>query len=212
MTQFPPPPEPSRPPSDPFTPPPPAPLPPYSKAAITGFVLSLVGCTAVAAPFGLIFGIVGITKTGGNRLRGRGLAIAAIPISLVSGVAGVFFGLGMAVFASVAIFQVRLPEVLSADAAHVEDAMAVLRDVATKDFNDAVSDEQLTAWLIAVGTKHGKLNGPVPPPVSTAGNLITYTGQFASGSADISLRSGLDGFALKIDDIMVAGSSPRGSP
>ena len=68
---------------------------PWSVAAIAGLVLSLLGCSLIGAVLGLILGIVGITRTRGGRRRGMGLAIAAIPISLGTGLIGVFLGIGM---------------------------------------------------------------------------------------------------------------------
>lgn len=47
--------------------------------AIAGFVLALIG----GILFGLVFGIVGIVRTQGGQRRGRGLAVAAIIISML---------------------------------------------------------------------------------------------------------------------------------
>ena len=49
--------------------------------AITGFVLSLLGCTW---PLGLVFSIIGMNQTGKDPSQGgRGLAIAGLVISIV---------------------------------------------------------------------------------------------------------------------------------
>ena len=57
----------------------------WSALAISGFVLSLVGCLGITAALGLVFGIAGILATRGRRKRGFGLAVAAIPISMLTG-------------------------------------------------------------------------------------------------------------------------------
>ena len=69
----------------PYTPGQRPPGPPFSRLALSGFVCSLLGWTGMGAILGVIFGIAGILATAGGRLRGRGLAIAALPISLVTG-------------------------------------------------------------------------------------------------------------------------------
>ena len=90
----------------------------WSAAAVAGFVLSLVGCLIVTAPLGLILGIVGIVTTRGGRRRGMGLAIAAIPISLLTGVFSLIVVANVVVFGQV-LFQAKeqLPQLLKLDAA-----------------------------------------------------------------------------------------------
>src|SRR5699024_8614215 len=61
-----------------------APPPPSSGAAITGFVLGLLGvlmCGGLTAPFGLVFSAIGMKETGAASplpKGGRGLAIAGL--------------------------------------------------------------------------------------------------------------------------------------
>ncbi len=62
--------------------------PRMSKSAMTGFVVSLLGCIpVVTSVVGLVFGIIGFRNTASPMVRGRGFAIAAIVLSLV-GLAG----------------------------------------------------------------------------------------------------------------------------
>lgn len=57
--------------------------------AITGFVLSLLGCTW---PLGLVFSIIGMSQTGKDPSQGgRGLAIAGLVISIVWAVMTIVF-------------------------------------------------------------------------------------------------------------------------
>lgn len=66
-----------------------APPPPSSGAAITGFVLGLLGvlmCGGLTAPFGLVFSAIGMKETGAAAplpKGGRGLAIAGLVTSLI---------------------------------------------------------------------------------------------------------------------------------
>ena len=59
--------------------------PPFSVAAITSLVFSLLFCIPGMAVLGLILGVVGIFTTGGGARRGRGLAIAGMLLSFMVG-------------------------------------------------------------------------------------------------------------------------------
>jgi len=62
--------------------------PRWSALAITAFVLSFIGFLGFTAILAIIFGAVGIWVTRAGCRRGMGLAIAAIPIALVTGLFG----------------------------------------------------------------------------------------------------------------------------
>jgi len=204
-------------------PPPPTPLgthtagaqatsPRWSVSAIAGFVLSLLGCTGIGAILGLILGIVGIVVTRDGRRRGLGLAIAAIPISLVTGTLSVFIALGMFVAAAFLNITTKLPELLELDASGIGE----LRKLTTDDFDDEVADEDFRVWLAKVGEKHGKLIsislGTSPPTTSQRDGhtVFSFPGKFVNGNANISVVLSKGGIRdLRIDDVEVDGVSPR---
>ncbi len=55
-----------------------------SGAAVAGFILSLAGLVVplITSLLGLIFSIVGLGKTGAGRMKGRGLAVAGLVLSI----------------------------------------------------------------------------------------------------------------------------------
>ncbi|MHC6222091.1 DUF4190 domain-containing protein [Arthrobacter sp. MMS24-S77] len=59
--------------------------PPFSKAAITGFIISCVGLFvfAMAGPLGTAISGIGFRRAREHGLRGRGLAIAGMVIGIV---------------------------------------------------------------------------------------------------------------------------------
>lgn len=59
--------------------------PPFSVAAITSLVFSLLFCIPGMAVLGLLLGVIGIFTTGGGARRGRGLAIAGMLLSFMVG-------------------------------------------------------------------------------------------------------------------------------
>jgi hypothetical protein len=190
--------------------------PKWSAAAISGFVLSLLGCLGITALLGLVLGIVGILRTGGGQRRGRGLAIAAIPISLVMGVLSlsIAFSAYMAMQAKDVLEQV--PTVLAADSAGTMAAASALRQLATTGFNDDVGDAALEAWLKQVAEKHGRLAQPpqlsrVQPPAQPdqKTRAINFEGKFINGTASVSITFDSSDWEVKIDDIAVDGVSPR---
>ena len=184
----------------------------WSAAAIAGFVLSLLGCTGIGAVLGLILGIVGIVVTHGGRRRGLGLAIAAIPISLLTGVLSVLIGLSVAMFMAIAAVVEDLPALLELDASGI----ASLRELTTDDFNTEVTDEDFRIWLAQLSEKHGKLISislETGPPTTTKRDghpVISLPGKFVNGGANISIVLSPEGLRrLRIDDIEVDGLSPR---
>ncbi|MFQ5462331.1 MAG: hypothetical protein ACE5E5_06850 [Phycisphaerae bacterium] len=162
---------------------------PWSKAAVVGFGASFCGCTIVGSLIGLILGIVGIVMTGGGTRRGRGLAIAAIPISLLTGVVGAYMGLGIYAYSRMAHIVGQIPAALNeADPAA---AAAKLRKLASDDFKDQVSVSDLAAWVAGAREAHGKLVSMKPDqndpggPTKTGWLYLNYEGKFVNGDASV---------------------------
>lgn len=189
--------------------------PPWSAAAIAGFVLSLLGCAGITALAGLILGVVGIFKTRGGQRRGLGLAVAAIPISLVMGCLSILV-------VTLTIFGVRgktavdqLPTVLAADSSATVEAVSALRAIASDEFNAEVNDEALEEWLQDVGAKHGRLvevlkaSRVQPKESPTGARTVNFDGKFVNGPAGIAVTFKRSGWDVKIDDLAVDGVSSR---
>ncbi len=190
------------------------PPPPWSAAAIAGFVLSLLGCVGITALGGLIFGVVGIFKTRGGQLRGRGLAVAAIPISLVMGCLSVLLVISVIVIVRGGAIVDQLPTILTADSATTTEAVSALRAITSQDFNADVTTEALQDWLKEVGANHGRLVAvPELSPVQTktsqdGGKAMNFDGKFVSGPASITITFKREGWNVKIDDLAIDGVSP----
>jgi len=131
----------------------------WSPAAIIGFVLSLLGCTVIGAVLGLVFGVFGIVRCRGGRRKGMGLAIATIPISVVTGVIGVFMGLAiLALGGLLESAQLELPIILGSQGSSLENSAAQLEDYLSESARAAVSDTAiLSDWLGAVRSEHGTM-------------------------------------------------------
>ena len=186
---------------------------PWSAAAITGFVLSLLGCVGITALLGFIFGIIGVVRTKEGQRRGLGLAIAAIPISLITGAISVLIGFSLLVLWQMGPQFARLGEALeSSDPAATVTA---IRTFSSDSFNQAVSDEDLRNWLDQVRTAHGKLvepGRPAAPPTETEDGGIRFSQQakFVNGTASVTIELKRDGLlSFQIDDFAVDGVSPR---
>ncbi len=193
-------------------------LPPWSIAAIAGFVLSLLGFLGVTAVLGLILGIVGIITTGDGRRRGRGLAIAAIPISVVTGAIFVLLLAAILFFLRAAELPIKLQSALAADSSSLVGAADTLRELGSAKFNDEVSAEAMQAWLKQINAKHGKLTSAkldTDKMVSwrpDGATSLNVSGKFVNGPALIQLVFSKEkAWSLRIDDIDIGGSSPRGS-
>lgn len=185
---------------------------PWSAAAVSGIVLSVVGCLGVTAVMGLIFGIVGIYRTRGGVRRGRGLAIAAIPISVVTGLISVvpMFFLVLAVHTTE--LSDRIPQVFTADRAHAAEAVSIVREFASSEFNESVSDDRLLAWLDQVRATHGKLvqiEQPAAVPGSSGKLELSFETKFINGTSNIFVAVKIKGLQMKLNNISVGGLSPR---
>ncbi len=191
--------------------------PRWSAAAIGGFVLSILGFLGVTALLGLIFGIVGIFTTSGGRRRGRGYAIAAIPISVVTGVIFVFLCMAVLFIARAAKIPDKLKAVLGSDSLVVADSADLLREAGSPAFREEVSTEALQAWITQLIAKHGKLTAASldfeqKTAVAPDGSMfLNFKSKFVNGPAEIRLTfQKKDLGSLRFDDIEIDGSSPRG--
>ncbi len=192
--------------------------PPWSAAAIAGFVCSLLGCLGITAVAGLVLGVVGLKKTSGGRRRGRGFAVAAIPLSLISGIAAFLLGLAIVVGGQLNDMPDRIEAVLKLASGKPTEAADLFRQMGSSDFNEAVSSEALGQWLKKIIAEHG-----TPVKVLIEPNQLgigegpddkltqSMTGKFVNDKVDLVITfSKHSGFGrLKIDDILIGGSSPR---
>lgn len=191
----------------------------WSAAAISGFILSLLGCTGVGAVLGLILGIIGIFATRGGRRRGMGLAIAAIPISLIMGL----MSLGLAVLAIAGVrmshVATELPAIMGAEAAGPSAAADVLLNLASDEFREEVGPEGVLPWLVHVAKTHGKFVEAVPTTGNPMGSTpeghlyLSLDGKFVNGRTNIKIVFDAESIwgLPKIIDIEVDGVSPRKS-
>ncbi len=189
---------------------------PWSAAAIGAFVLALLGWIGITAVLGLLFACIALYTTRGGRRRGLGLAIAAIPISLLTGAFAVVVLLAIIVFGRIAMVTNRLEPVFNSSG---EPAMQVsaLRELTSSEFNEAVGDESLRAWFAQVNNKHGSLTQLAFEPgegfvVKPDGAVrLSIPGKFVKGDASIHVTFDQDGvWDARIGDIEVDGVSPRG--
>ena len=189
----------------------------WSAMAVVAFIFSFIFCIPVFPLVGIILAIVGIIATSNQQRRGRGLAIAAIPISLVSILAGGLLWAGgilsgIQVTKSLAATQM----LFQADSDELAAAADEMLELTTQDFQDSVSSERLIEWAKSICSKHGKLTNvqfstDAPPPGTEA--VLLLQAKFVNGTAVIRLTLGQSFESLNklvtIDDIEVAGSSPR---
>lgn len=192
---------------------------PWSAAAIAAVVLSILGFLGFTAILGIIFGVVGIIVTSGGRRRGMGLAIASIPISLVTGAISAFIIISIVFFARGAEFIKKIEPVFSASAGSMHEAATALHDLGSTSFQEAVDADRLEVWLREIGKEHGKLTAVKldqtnPIAKNPSGEaVLNIDGKFVNGPATIRLTFTKENiWTPRIDDIEVSGSSPRASP
>lgn len=187
----------------------------WSALAISGFVLSFLGCLGITAALGLVFGIAGIVATRGGKKRGFGLAVAAIPISIVTCAVGVggYYSMKMLADAVMDRMSVVVDVVGSAPDESAE-AFATLREGCSDEFIKKISDESLTLWLATIREKHGSLvsTDKTPMPLHDGGGL-QINAKFVNGPAPIVFRfSTASGTKMLIDYIDVDGLALGQSP
>lgn len=189
---------------------------PMSAAAVAGFVCSLVFCIPFLAPLlGLIFGLVGIVRTSGGRRRGRGLAIAALPIALLFGAGHTWVAVAaFNWFQSMKALADGVQVALRASGPRVPEAAADLYQLSSKRFRVQVSEEQFQNWMAGVVKEHGQLQaiGLAQTPFEQVGPdqfVCRQVGRFVNGEAVIEVICAFDGEAgLRFDDIRIDGDSP----
>ncbi len=186
---------------------------PWSVAAIVAFVASLLGFLGVTAIVGLVSGILGIVRTAGGQRRGLGLAIAAIPISCITGL--LFLGVGAVVFAGIALSKAgeQAARILKADAA---GALAVVQSVGSEELRAAINEKEVGEWLAAVRERHGTFSGIVPESVdpqetdSDTIQTVQFMAKFAKGQVPLGISFSLkfDGW-YRLEDLSIDGMSLR---
>ncbi len=189
--------------------------PRWSALAVTAFVLSFIGFLGFTAILGIIFGVVGIVVTGGGRRRGRGLAIAAIPISIVTGLIGAFLLIGIVwvVKMNAVTRQVEMVLAATGDSAKATDDLLAN---SSHSFQEKVSRQRLTEWLNEVHRKHGTLTSLEQ---RMTGNSFaaesekavwSLPAKFTNGSAMVRVHFQQQSLTTPlVDDIDVDGVSPR---
>lgn len=191
---------------------------PYSGISIAAFVLSILGCLGISAVLGFILGIVGIVITRKGQKRGMGLAIAALPISLVMGAISVLLFVSILFVGQSAIMLKQLPIFLSAEGEITDANLAEFRKICTADFNMNVSNEQMRAWVHKIVEEHGKFtevndNFEGATPGANGKFSVSVQAKFVNGPAQVTLVIVQDPFwEVNLDDIMIDGSSPRDGP
>ena len=191
--------------------------PRWSALAITAFMLSLIGFLGVTAILGIILGVAGIVVTRGGRRRGVGLAVAAIPISLVTGGLGVLFLVTGVMVWRMGETSKRIEPALSASSADVTASAGEIYAMGSPAFQSAASKDRIEKWLADVKQKHGTLNGlerqddfGFITKTSQGGFVLNLRGKFTNGPALLRIRFSPN-YILepRIDDIEVDGFSPR---
>jgi hypothetical protein len=224
MTQFEPPQPPGMPPTEPAAASAPYVEPPLSKAAVSGLVCSLIICIPVVPLVGLILGIIGIPATAAGKRRGRGLAIGAIIVAVVTtGLQGLLSAGVVVTLMRYLSFQKEIaPPIraaLKASTPRVPEAAQEAYQVMSPRFQVKVSQEQFEQWLRTVIAKHGQLQEIQQPEdprefmvQEPYGLTFNLTGRFVNGEATITIRCGFSSNwsgQLEADDILVDGVSPR---
>lgn len=196
----------------------PIPRKPYSGIAVAAFVLSLLGCLGISAVLGFILGIAGIILTRNGQKRGMGLAIAALPISLIMGALSFVLFIIILIAGRSAVMLAQLPLFLAKEGELTDENLAEFRKFCTADFNMQVSNEQMRAWVHKMVDEHGKftdmddsIDGAVP---GADGQFsLSVKAKFVNGPAQVTLVLVQDPFwEINLNDVMIDGSSPRDGP
>lgn len=208
MTQFP-----SQPAFPQYNVPPPPPIAPWSGSAIAGFILSFFGCSIIGGLIGLILGIVGIFDCKGGRRRGMGLAIAAIPVALLSSAFTVLMVVMAVAFAG-ELAKAGKAITTAVQSADKVEAASVIQKFTSDDFDEDVSKEALADWLTKLDATHGRLieltldkDQPFMPSNDDFIHL-NYDGKFVNGTADVTV---VIDFPFTVVDFEVESNSPRTS-
>jgi len=189
----------------------------WSVAAITAFILSFLGCVALPVPLALVLAIIGIINTSGGKLRGLGLAVAAIPISLLMGVLSLpLFAVVVMGSATMALVQ-QLPPTLTGATADTVAAARIIREFAADDFRNTVGEEDLRVWFDGILAEHGKLTrfNETRNPLQQSGPgayELTLEGVFVNDTVPVVFEFSMASlWKFAIDDIEIDGQSPKKS-
>ena len=189
----------------------------WSALAITAFVLSFIGFLGFTAILAIIFGVAGIWVTRAGRRRGMGLAIAAIPIALVTGAFGAAMLYGGVTFWRMYQTSERISPVFSASSEMVSQSASEILALGSPSFQSAVGKEKVEAWLGEVRRKHGTLTSlqrdldtNLITPGPSGNPVLNLRGKFTNGPALVRITfSSQSLLEPRIDDIDVDGVSVR---
>jgi len=188
---------------------------PWSATAVTAFILSFLGCIAVPLPVALVLAVIGILQTSSGQRRGLGLAIAAIPISLVCGLFSIVLLVGVVLALAATAVKQGLPAALTASTQNSSEAARVVYEYASQDFREAVSEDRLRVWFDDVLTQHGKPTRIKPadqPVVHASGTQfdLQFQAEFVNGTVPLVVKFTMESiWRFAIDDIEIDGRSPR---
>ncbi|MGB0716666.1 MAG: hypothetical protein ACPGXK_12355 [Phycisphaerae bacterium] len=183
---------------------------PWSTMSIAAFIMSFTVCLS---PVALPFGIAGIIRTSSGTRKGLPLAIASIPISLAGGVMGflmVFVGF---LVSNVVVVAQTVEDVLAAELN--AEAVESFRSIASDQFNAAVSDEAILAWLTQVRAEQGKLAAELPMPQDantddgTGITEVQFEGRFVNGNETVEVSFTPPGFGdtVHLQSIRIGNAS-----
>ena len=210
--------------------------PRYSNAAVIAFILALVlllPCLAgvvtrfvgfkawipailAGAAGGLlavVLGIVGIVKTSARRRRGRGLAIAAIPLGVLAALSQLTIGSAITRFKATTEHSRKALAILETPRSRLpEEVSEWYEAMPSARFKVAVTEAQFRQWLEEVQAKHGQLQeaerSKQKPKTRDGAIAFNFVGRFVNGATDIEVLVGLDMQGPRVDDLRVGGSSP----
>ncbi len=184
--------------------------PRWSLLAIAAFVLSFL---LALAPIGVVLGGVGILVTHGGRRRGRGLAIAAIPIGIMMTGMTTILALGIYIASQTSLLGSQVTDTWKGSRADIPSRSTALYEKCSDRFRDAVSGEAFEAWAAGVAEKHGSLQGTkrsAQAITSAVGTTTMHvTGQFVNGPADIAITFAFPSFTPEVDGLAIDGVSPK---
>ncbi len=191
---------------------------PYSGIAIAAFVLSILGCLGISAVLGFILGIVGIVQTRNGQKRGMGLAIAALPISLIMGALSVVLCILTVVSMKSIEILTTLPAYITVEGELSDENLIEFRKFCSADFNTLVSNEHIRSWVSTISDKQGKfveldIKSQEVVPGAAGDFSISVKSKFVNGSTRITVKFVPESvWDIKLDDIIIDGSSPRDGP
>lgn len=143
--------------------------------AITALVLSFLGCTGILAIVSIIMSVVVLRRGKDGRNHGKGLAIAAIIISVISLVVGALIAVGVvaAVNSIVEVDDLETGQCVTADG--LSDTTAkMVTDIQVVDCSDSHDGEVLTTTTLSAEQAQ---NFTTDPSISACADAITAAGK-----------------------------------